>query len=127
MALQNNYILVASTKWKGRRLQDILENERIIDFDESDQTSINYLKKFEQLSRLKKPRLFANNSEAIIKLFSQGVGFGTLTQEIARPHLDSGRLTALNGGVVMEDPLALTWYPRPVMPGYLRAIVGTIK
>lgn len=127
MLKPEKYILVASPKWKGRKLLDILENERIIDFDESDQTSINYLKKFELLSKLKKQRLFANNNEAIIKLFSKGTGFGTLTQEIARPHLESDSLIVLNGGAVMEDPLALTWYPRPEMPGYLQAIVRAIK
>lgn len=121
------YILVASPKWKGRKLIEILENERVIDFDESDQTSIHYLKKFSLLSKLKKPRLFANNNAAIIKLFSQGIGFGTLTQEIAKPHLDSGKLITLNGGAVMEDPLALSWYPRPEMPNYFRALVNTIK
>lgn len=121
------YILVASPKWKGRRLTDILESERVIDFDESDPTSINYLKKFNLLAKLGRPRLFANNNEVIIKLFSQGVGFGTLTQEVAKPHLDSGDLIALNGGAVMEDPLALAWYPRPEMPGYFRALINAIK
>ncbi len=121
------YILVGTCKWKGRKLVDILENERLIDFDESDQTSINYLKKFSLLSKLKKPRLFANNNEAIIKLFSQGVGFGTLTQEIAKQHLDSGKLISFNGGAIMEEPLALTWYPRPKMPNYLRATIDVIK
>lgn len=127
MLKPEKYILVASPKWKGRKLADILENERVIDFGESDQTSINYLKKFNLLSKLKKPRLFANNNEAIIKLFSQGVGFGTLTQEIAKQYLDSGRLIQLNGGAVMEDSLALTWYPRSEMPNYFRAVVSTIK
>jgi LysR family transcriptional regulator, chromosome initiation inhibitor len=121
------YILVASQKWKGRKLIDILENEKIIDFDKSDQTSLNYLKKFGLLSKMKKPRLFANDNEAIIKLFSHEVGFGTLTLEIAKPHLDSGQLISLNGGAVMDAPLALTWYPRPAMPRYFRAIVDAIK
>lgn len=127
MLKPEKYILVASSKWKGRKLTDILENERVIDFDESDPTSTNYLKKYSLLSKLKKPRLFANNNTAIIKLFSQGVGFGTLTQEIAKQHLDSGKLISLNGGAVMEDALALAWYPRPEMPKYFRAIVNVIK
>jgi LysR family transcriptional regulator, chromosome initiation inhibitor len=62
----------------------------------------------------------------LIKLFSAGVGFGTLTQEIARPHLASRALIALNGGALMEDPLALTWYPRPQMPPYFRAVISAI-
>jgi LysR family transcriptional regulator (chromosome initiation inhibitor) len=123
----DRYVLVGSSKWKGRRIGDILENERVIDFDDSDQTTLNYLKKYNVVAQLKKPRLFVNNNEVIIKYFRQGIGFGTLTQEIAKPHLDAGDLTLLNGGAVMEDPLALVWYPRPEMPPYLKAIISSIK
>ncbi len=123
----DKYILVAAAKWKGRRLSEVLENERVNDFDKNDQTTLNYLKKFELVSKIKKPRLFANNNEAIIKLFVQGVGFGTLTQEIAKPYLESGDLIALNQSAIMEDELALTWYPRPEMPGYFKAIIQAIK
>jgi LysR family transcriptional regulator, chromosome initiation inhibitor len=123
----DKYVLVASFKWRGRRLADILENEKIIDFDENDSTTINYLKKFDLLAKTKKPRLFANNNESIIKLFSRGIGFGTLTQEIAKPYLESGALILLNNGMVMDDPLALVWYPRPEMPKYFRAVVNAIK
>ncbi|OQW54666.1 MAG: hypothetical protein A4S09_05780 [Proteobacteria bacterium SG_bin7] len=123
----DKYVLVASPGWKGRRLVDILESERIIDFDESDQTTLNYLKKFDLISKVKRPRLFANNNESIIKLFSRGVGFGTLTQEIAKPHFDSGALIQLNNGAVMEDHLALTWYPRPEMPEYFKSVISVIK
>jgi DNA-binding transcriptional LysR family regulator len=127
MLKPDKYILVASKKWKGRRLQDILAQERIIDFYKTDQTTLNYLKKFDLASIVKRPRLFANNNEAIIKLFIEGVGFGTLTQEIAKPYLESGLLIALNSGAVMDDPLALVWYPRPEMPVYLKSIISAIK
>lgn len=123
----DKYILVATPRWRGRRMAEILEKERVIDFNESDQTTLNYLKKFDLVSLLGKPRLFVNNNEAIIKLFRSGAGFGTLTQEIAKPYLESGDLIALNGGALMEDPLAIAWYPRPEMPGYFKAIVGLIK
>lgn len=123
----DKYILVGSPKWKGRRLSDLLAHERVIDFDESDPTTKNYLKKFNLLTELKRPRLYVNSNEAIIKFFSLGIGFGTLTQEIAKPYLENGALIALNGGAVMEDPLALAWYPRPEMPPYFRAIISALK
>ena len=123
----DRYVLVSSPKWKGRRLTDILEKERVIDFDENDSTTLNYLKMFNLISQLKKPRIFVNNNEAIIRLFSEGVGFGTLTQEIAKPYLDAGKLITLNGGAVMENPLALVWYPRHEMPQYFKAITQSIK
>lgn len=122
----DQYILVASSRWKGRRLAEVLENERVIDFDEGDLTTLNYLKKFQLNSQLKRPRIYANDNEVILKLFSKGVGFGTLTQEVARPYLESGELYALNGGAILEDPLALVWYPRPVMPAYFKALIGVI-
>lgn len=123
----DKYVLVASKSWKGRRIHDILKNERLIDFYENDKTSVNYLKNFALISELKKPRVFVNNNEALIKLFCRGVGFGTLTQEIAKPYLDNGELIMLNGGAAMEAPLALVWYPRPEMPGYLKTIIASIK
>jgi len=123
----DKYILVGSPQWRGRRMADILQKERVIDFDESDPTTLNYLKKFDLISLLGRPRLFVNNNEAIIKLFCCGAGFGTLTQEIAKSHLESGDLIALNGGAVMEDSLALAWYPRPEMPNYFKAIIGSIR
>lgn len=121
------YVLVASSDWKGRRIHDILNTERLIDFYESDLTSINYLKDYNLVALLKRPRLFVNNNEALIKLFCNGVGFGTLTQEVAKPFLDSGELIVLNGGAVIEAPLALVWYPRPEMPAYLKRIISSIK
>lgn len=123
----DKYILVATPKWRGRRLAEILEKERVIDFDEDDQTTLNYLKKFDLVSMLGKPRLFVNNNEAIIKLFRSGAGFGTLTQEIAKPYIESGDLISLNGGAIMEDELALAWYPRPEIPAYFKAIISVLK
>ena len=79
------------------------------------------------ISKIKKPRLFVNNNEAIIKMFSGGVGFGTLTQEIAKPHIESGDLIVLNGAHVMEDPLALIWYNRPEMPKYFEELIKAIR
>lgn len=123
----DKYILVGPAKWRGRRLAEILEKERIIDFDETDKTTLDYLRKFKLSDHDFHSRLFTNNNEAIIKLFTRGIGFGTLTQEIARPHLESGALIALNGGAVMESPLALVWYPRPEVPKYFKAIIETIR
>lgn len=121
------YLLVASPLWKGRRLQDLLENERVIDFDANDHTTLNYLKRFSLSTSLCKPRLFINDNATIINYFSRGIGFGTLTQEIARPHLAAGDLIVLNGGAAMEDPLALVWYRRPETPLYFKALIHAIK
>src|SRR5665213_438142 len=121
----DRYLLVGSAKWKGRRLQEILETERVIDFYEGDLTTRHYLKKFGFTT--KRERLYVNQNQALIHLFTNGVGYGTLTESVARPHLEDGSLIVLNKGHAMEDPLALIWYPRPQKPDYFAELIRAIK
>jgi len=123
----NNYVLVCSPAWKARKLDDILSSERIIDFYESDKTTLNYLKKFGLESLVRRPRLYVNHNLAMIELLLAGIGFGTLTQEIAKPYLESGQLLQLNRGKTLEEPMALVWYPRPQMPKYFKAVIQSTR
>lgn len=121
----DKYLLVASHKWKGRKLSEILTCERVIDFYESDATTVRYLKKFDL--KATRDRIFINENDALIHMFSAGVGFGTLTESVAAPHLKSGRLIALNRAQTLDDPLALVWYPRPRKMDYFEGIIKAIK
>lgn len=123
----DRYLLVASRSWKARPLSEILASERIIDFYESDQTTMNYLKHFELKSNNKRSRLFINENEALIRMVIAGVGYATLTETVAHPHLASGEIIALNKGRAMDLPLALAWYPRPHLSDYFKALIKTIK
>ncbi len=127
MLKPDKYILVASSKWKNRKTYDIIHNERIIDFYTSDRTTQNYLKKFSLLDIARTDRLFANSNFALISLIKAGVGYGTLTQEVAANELGSGELVALNQKQTFEDPQALAWYSRKEMPKYFSRIIGSIK
>ena len=86
------YILVGSPKWKGKSVKKILNESRIIDFDETDTASFDYLRHFGLLEIVSKERHFVNNNESLIKMFSKGLGYGVLTQEVAKYPLDSGDL-----------------------------------
>jgi DNA-binding transcriptional LysR family regulator len=121
----DRYLLVGSYKWKGRKLAEVLEQERVIDFYESDETTFKYLKYFGWTT--KRNRIFMNENETLIRMFIAGVGFGTLTEAIAKPYLDSEKLFALNRGQAVEDPLALAWIPRPRKMDYFEAVVKAIK
>jgi LysR family transcriptional regulator, chromosome initiation inhibitor len=123
----DRYLLVGSPQWHGRPLTEILENERIVDFYENDETTFNYLRKFNLESPKRPDRLFANENAALIRMFSAGIGYGTLTEDIAKPYIDSGELIKLNRGQVFEDPLALVWYQRHEKLDYFRDIVRSIK
>lgn len=127
MLKPERYVLVATPAWKGRRLVDLLEKERAVDFDQGDPTTLAYLEAFGLQARLERPRLYANNNEILLLALREGVGFGTLTQAVAKPHLEAGTLIALNNGATMEERLALAWYPRPEMPPYFRDVVRQIK
>lgn len=123
----DRYLLVCTPEWKGRELKEILKNERVIDFYESDETSNNYFKKFELDSFINSSRLYINQNEALIKYLINGIGFGTLTESVAKPYLDNGALIKLNRGQVMEDPLALIWYTRSKQLQYFEEIIRSIK
>lgn len=127
MLRPDKYILVVSSKWKSRSTSDIVKSERIIDFYESDNTTKNYLQKFDLLEKARTDRIFANTNFALISLLKEGVGYGTLTQEVAAIELERGNLIAINQKQVFEDPQALAWYPRKEMPGYFSEIIGRIK
>jgi LysR family transcriptional regulator (chromosome initiation inhibitor) len=123
----DKYVLVGAPRWKTRKISELVKTERIIDFYESDQTTFNYLKKFGLFHIAQHDRLYANNNEAIVKLFAAGIGYGTLTLEVATPYLERGEIAILNGKNTFDDPQALAWYPRPEMPAYFKAVIGSIK
>jgi len=123
----DRYILVASAQWQGRHITEIIESERIIDFYESDLTTLRYLEKF-GLEKIKRPdRIFINENEALVRMFIAGVGYGTLTEDIAKPYIENGKLIKLNRGQIFEDPLALVWYPRHEMTEYFQDLIRSIK
>ncbi len=123
----DRYLLVASAKWKGRALDKILKEERIIDFYESDLTTRNYLARFGFDSINQRERLFVNENEALIRYFISGLGFGTLTESVARPYLENGSIITLNRGQAMDAALALVWYPRPNRMSYFEELIRSVK
>jgi LysR family transcriptional regulator (chromosome initiation inhibitor) len=123
----DRYLLVASAKWKNRKLVDIFASERIIDFSESDRTTTNYLRQFKLDGPVLRDRLFVNENAALIQYFIKGIGFGTLTEAAAKPYLANGDLITLNKGMAMLEPLALIWYPRTNRTEYFDDIVRSLK
>jgi LysR family transcriptional regulator (chromosome initiation inhibitor) len=120
------YIMVATKKWKGRRLEEITASERVIDFNPQDQMSFSYLRQFGLLRDHRVERYYVNNNDALLQLFRSGAGYGVLSEEVASAVLARGDLILLNGGKALVSPVALAWYPRPQMPPYFRAIIETI-
>jgi DNA-binding transcriptional LysR family regulator len=121
------YILVAPAAWQTRKIKDILENERIIDFCESDELTLRYLEYF-KLSKYKRPqRYFINDIKLLAKLIVNEVGYSVLTEELAASYLDDKSLCLLNHGKIYEHQQMLIWYRREYAPGYFTALLNIIE
>ena len=121
------YLLVCSSLWKNRKLHDIINKERIIDFDEHDPMSLNYLKHFNLLKLAKYERIFVNRTEPLAKMIAAGYGYGVLTEEFCKSYLDNNQLILLNSGKKYVNELVLAWYVRPEPPKYFLSLIKAIN
>ncbi len=122
-----NYVLVASSQWKDRPLDQILSQEPMIDFDPQDRMTLNYLKHYGLDQHTQHARHFANDTVALAKLASAGLGYTTLTEEFAKPYVDQDQLIILNQGQIFQHVLFLAWYDRPEPPAYFKAIIQAVN
>jgi len=120
------YVLVCSAKWKGRRLKEIIQTERIIDFDENDSVTFDYLKKYDLFDEARHSRYFVNHTENLAFMVIQGMGYTTLAKEFAKSYVDNNELIILNHGKTVEIARVLAWFDRPEPPDYFSAIVKGI-
>ena len=121
------YILVCSHLWASRKLDEILENERIIDFNTADRMTLNYLEFFGLSRNRKKERHFINNTDSLAKAVELGVGYSVLSKEFAEPWIQQKKLVSLCPKKSFDFSLALAWYPRKFVPDYMRTIISSFK
>jgi len=120
------YLLVATSEWKGRPLKNILETEKLLAYHPSDTTGLDYLRTF-HLEHVKRSKFCVSENVTLIRLLELGLGFGVLSREIAEPLIRDGKLVSLNQGRAYKIPFALAWYPRKEMPDYFREIVRLVR
>jgi len=121
------YLLVATPKWKGRPLKEILETEKLLAYHPDDTTGLDYLRTFNLLESFKRSKFCVSENITLIRLLELGLGFGVLPKEIAESLIAGGGLVSLNQGRSHKIPFALAWYPRREMPDYFREIVKMIN
>lgn len=120
------YILAGPWAWKKRNLEDIFETESIVDFDPSDRMTFQFLEKYRWLTKCKKERHFANNTDALASFIREGAAYSVLSEEFAAPFLKENEMVDLAPGKVFEHAIALAWYPRQEMPAYFKALIDGI-
>jgi len=121
------FALVGPKKWKSRSLAEIVEQERIIDFDQNDPMTMNYLKKFHLENKITRERHYVNNTESLMELIEAGHGYGVLALEFVEKFTREKNLVLLNQGRLYEHHMALCWYHRPEMPKYFQELIRSIK
>lgn len=121
------YCLYGPASWKRRLLQDIIKTEPIIDFNQNDNMTFNYLDKYRLKSMALKDRHFANNTDALISMVKQSLGFSVLAEEFAEASVKRGELIKLNPEGFLDYKIALAWYPRHEKPDYFQAIIQNLS
>ncbi|MCX6119401.1 MAG: LysR family transcriptional regulator [Proteobacteria bacterium] len=123
----DEYVLLCHPKWKERSLIDIVNNERLFAFHPQDETSLNYLRHFNLMKHLKRPRLFANENKTLSDLLCHGIGYGILERNIARPFISEKKLYLLNEGKSMKDKLVVAWYRRDWSPTWFEEVLTQLR
>lgn len=118
------YKVYVPKAWKKRKLSDITENEAIIDFDAADRMTFQYLEKYRLKNKIQTDRHFANNTDALMSMIEQGLGYSVLSEEFAKKN---GEIYDISPDQFFDYKLALAWYYRPEMPEYFKAIVKALS
>lgn len=122
------YILVGPYSWKKRSLKEILHSETIIDFDQKDTYTFEFLEKFNLKNGVSTSRHYVNNTDGLASMISMGAGFSVMAEELAMKMIDSKLLTDLAPGKFLDlSDICLAWYPRPEMPEYFKDILQAVK
>lgn len=125
--IPEQYLLVGTKKWKSRVLKEVLQTEKIIDFNNNDQMTFAYLKQFKLLKHASNERHFADHPEAIAELVKAGCGYSVLEKSFVERYLHKGSLVDLNPGKIYTNAISLAWYSRPTMPAYLQFVVDGLS
>lgn len=122
----DRFILIAPKKWENRDTKDIVQKERIIDFDPSDDMTFQYLKKFKLSNKIQEERHFVNNIESLVDLIEDGHGYGVLEEHFLESFLSKRKICILNDGKALENTMALCWSPRPIQSKLFLEIISII-
>jgi DNA-binding transcriptional LysR family regulator len=120
------YILVGPTKWRQRELAEVVAEERIIDFDATDDMTFAWLRKHGLRKRVILERHFLNNTDALAAMVAEGAGYSVLSAEFARDLIAEGKICDLGQGRYIDYPLALAWYPRKHLPPFWQELLRAL-
>ena len=121
------YILVGPSQWSTRNVAEIVQTERIIDFDPSDQITFELLKLSGLRNKARESRYFVNNTDALAAMVEGAFGYTALSADMAAPLIKANRLIRLDPSHHLDFTVAMAWMPRRFMPAYMQAVIRAVK
>jgi DNA-binding transcriptional LysR family regulator len=121
------YILVCPKAWQDMPIEKIIKTKRIIDYNQADQMTFDFLKHFNLYTQANKIRYFANNTEEIVELVSQGLGYTVLTEDFYQIYADKKNLFSPIPKQFYLHHISLCYYPRPILTSCFSAITNAIQ
>jgi DNA-binding transcriptional LysR family regulator len=118
------YILAVPWSWRKRGLAEIVKSETMIDFDEQDVITQQYLQGLGLFHLARLERHFANNTDALAAMVVGGLGYSLLARDMARSLLEEKLIASK--GEASALVFALCWYRRPVMPSHWEDLVNRL-
>lgn len=120
------YVLCVPVAWAKRSAEDIVSEERIIDFDPMDDFTFAWLERARLKQQARPERVFANNTDAMCSLTELGMGYCVVSEEFARPLAAQKRIAILDPHRAYEVKRALAWFSRAYMPEPMREVVRAL-
>ena len=122
-----SYVFVVPYAWRHRSMQQIVEQERIIDFSRQEKMTFAYLEKYGLFEAANKDRHFTNQIDTLAYLISQELGYGVLPLEFAKSFVANKQLAILDEEKSYPHLLVLAWYPRHVQPNYFSDLIDACR
>lgn len=119
--------MVGPYKWRNRYVEDILKNERLVDFNYGDKITLSFLKKYGLSHLAKKEGHYVNNTDALVSLILGGHGYSVLSKRFLEPYIKTKQLVQLMPSSYSKVEFALAWYPRHEMPKYFERLINLIN
>ncbi|HYX37882.1 MAG TPA: LysR family transcriptional regulator [Oligoflexus sp.] len=107
------YGLYVPQAWKNRPIQDIVISESIIDFNENDTMTFQFLRLIGEIDSYVGERHYSNNTDALSSMIKAGVGYSVLSDEFVASLPEAQSLARLEHKMSFQIKFALAWYPRP--------------
>jgi LysR family transcriptional regulator, chromosome initiation inhibitor len=124
----SEFVIVGPYSWKNRTLKDIIDSESIVDFNEKDTYTIDFLKTAGIVPKHIPERHFINNTHQMLLMVQKGLGYAVFDHLHVRERLNSSKLINLAPRLKQKTDWYLCWINTgatqiPVMKRFIDLVI----